>query len=212
MADIRFKNLPKLLNDIRTKGWKLDSFLFEYNGVKTIVVLRIYEGDERKPDKYAVADIEFVNQKDISNSIRGYIDFYEVHFENFNEFIDFFAIKDRGKGRDLFLDFAVFFSKFIPAEKKIQKENDIERRVLASRTEPNDPDAIYCKDVKRNGKYPDGTPHQRSIENSNKAELLREKLYLKYKDDLNYSFYFSKNPEDERSDEEIMLNVAQREE
>ncbi|MFQ9597120.1 MAG: DUF6037 family protein [Streptococcus sp.] len=30
MTNIRFNNLPKLLNSMRTKGWVIDSFLFNY--------------------------------------------------------------------------------------------------------------------------------------------------------------------------------------
>lgn len=210
MAEIRFKNLPKLLKDIQEKGWRIDSFLFEYNGVKTIAIITLYENDDKKTSKYAVAKIEFVMRKDTTKSINGYIDFYEVHFKDYYEFIRFFNINVTGERRDLFIDFAEYFSKKIPDRKIVQKNDEIERVVLARRTDPNDPDAIYCKEVRRNGRFSDGTPHHRSPENSNKAELLRENLYLKYKEELNYSFYFSTKPEDERTDEEIMIAVAKR--
>lgn len=210
MAEIRFKNLPKLLNDIRKKGWRIDSFLFEYNGIKTIVILTLYENNEKKPSKYAVAKIEFVMRNDTTKSISGHIDFYKVKFNMPSEFFQFFDVTETGKRRDFFIDFFEYFSKKIPDKKIVQKSDDIERVVLARKIDPNDPDAIFCNDVRRNGKFSDGTPHRRSSENSNKAELLREKLYLRYKEDLNYSFYFSTKSEDERTDEEIMMALAQR--
>lgn len=53
-----------------------------------------------------------------------------------------------------------------------------------------DPNAIYCYDVRRNGRNKDGSPNKRSIEKSNKAQSLRRKLYERYCNDTNLSFSF----------------------
>ena len=37
MANIRFKNLPSLLNDMKKKKWIIDSFFFQYKDEKYIV-------------------------------------------------------------------------------------------------------------------------------------------------------------------------------
>lgn len=50
----------------------------------------------------------------------------------------------------------------------------------------------------------------RSIENSNKAQILRPSLYEKYADDTNLSFFFSDNPDDERNDLEIFEIIAKK--
>lgn len=56
----------------------------------------------------------------------------------------------------------------------------------------------------------DGSSNVRTIENSNKARTLRPFLYEKYKEDTNLSFFFSPNPEDNKSDGEIISIVAGR--
>ena len=142
--------------------------------------------------------------------ICGYVDLYEVYFNNAIEFYNFFKI-NRGNDnpRELFLNFSEYFSKFIPIEKVIIKENNTEKEILAKRTDKKD-NRIYCFDVQRNGSKKDGSLKQRRPKNSNKAELLRPFLYQEYKDDINLSFCFSSNPEDELNDKEIMKNFANR--
>ena len=86
----------------------------------------------------------------------------------------------------------------------------LERERIGRRAEGNNPNAIYCFDVKRNGKRANGTPKSRTIKNSNKAEMLRPELYQRYRYDPNLSFFFSDNPDEERTDEEIINLVATR--
>lgn len=208
-AEILFKNLPLLLRDMERKEWIIDSFSFSYKEEPYIVLLTLYKESEHKPNEYAKAKIEFVKVKSIDRSIHGYIDFFKVSFYSSIEFCDFFGI-ERGKAnRDLFEDFSRIFSEFIPKEKIISKSN-IERNLIGRRVEGNNPNAIYCYDVHRNGKKENGTPNKRSIENSNKAQSLRPELYERYCQDTNLSFFFSDNPEAEKSDIEIMKIFANR--
>ena len=210
MGDIRFKKLPLLLNDMEKKKWIIDSFPFEYNGVNTIVILRRYTESKKKPNKYAKAEIEFIDENNIEHMICGYIDLYEVYFDNAIKFYNFFRIEgDNNSPWELFLNFSEYFSEFIPKEKIIIKENNTEKEILAKRIDKND-NGIYCFDVRRNGPKKDGSLKKRKPKNSNKAELLRPFLYQKYKGDINLSFYFSPNPEDELSDEEILRKIASR--
>ncbi|CAK7066933.1 MULTISPECIES: DUF6037 family protein [Fusobacterium] len=210
MAKLRYENLKLLLNDMEKKEWLIDSFLFQYNNIEVIAILKRYKEKEKKPNEYAKAKLEFIKRENINNSINAYIDFYEVHFKNVNEFIEFFNIKNKNEKRNLFLDFAINFAQFIPKEKIVHKNDQLERRILGSRAEGNNINAIYCFDVRRNGIRENGDLNTRSIENSNKACILRPKLYELYKDDLNLSFFFSENQEDELSDEIIISNVAKR--
>lgn len=210
LAELRYENLRLLLKDMEQKGWLIDSFLFQYNRVNTVVILKRYKDGERKPSKYAKAKIEFIQRENVNNSINAYIDFYEVHFESANRFIKFFNIENRNVGRDLFFDFSLYFAQFIPKEKIVRKNDRLERRLLGGRSEGNNPNAIYCFDVRRNGTKQNGEPNERSIENSNKAAVLRPELYEIYKDDLNLSFFFSEDEIDELSDEIIVSNVANR--
>lgn len=205
---IRFENLPKLLKSMKQKDWIIDSFLFRYKEEDYAVILKTYNKKERKPNNFAVAKLEFIKTSDASNSIHAYCDFYEVYFDSVAEFADFFNIEIKNANRNLFLDFSKIFSKYIP-DKKVDNKSELLCKLQGSRCEGNDPDSIYCYDVRRNGET-DGVSNVRTIENSNKARTLRPFLYGKYKEDTNLSFFFSPNPEDENSDEEIISRVASR--
>ena len=209
MANIRFKNLPSLLNDMEKKKWIIDSFFFQYKDEKYIVILKLYKDHKRKPSKYAKAEVEFIRRTNENESITGYIDFYEVHFYNMDQFCDFFGVEKGNSIRNLFIDFSNIFSNYIPLEKTIEKSKQ-ERHLIGQRAEGNNPNAIYCFDVRRNGSKEDGTLNVRSIENSNNAQILRPSLYEKYADDTNLSFFFSDNPDDERNDLEIFEIIAKR--
>ena len=208
---VRFQNLPELLNDMNRLGWIIDSFPFEYNGKQTIVILTLYTLNERKPSEYAQVKLEFISQDDANHSIKAYADFYEVHFNSVREFFDFFDINrlDGNRFREIFRNFSECFARVIPMQKVINKPL-LERELIGRRAEGNNPNAIYCFDVRRNGRRSDGTPNSRSIENSNKAEMLRPELYHRYRHDPNLSFFFSDNPNEERTDEEIINLVAIR--
>ena len=208
---VRFQNLPELLNDMNRLGWIIDSFPFEYNGQQTIVILTLYTLNERKPSEYAQVKLEFISQDDANHSIKAYADFYEVHFNSVREFFDFFDINrlDGNRFREIFINFSECFARVIPMQKVINKPL-LERELIGRRAEGNNPNAIYCFDVRRNGRRSDGTPNSRSIENSNKAEMLRPELYHRYRHDPNLSFFFSDNPNEERTDEEIINLVAIR--
>lgn len=208
---IRFQNLLELLNDMNRLGWIIDSFPFEYNGKQTIVILTLYTPKERKPSEYAQVKLEFISQDDANHSINAYADFYEVHFNSAIEFFDFFDINrlDGNRFREIFINFSECFARVIPMQKVINKPL-LERERIGRRAEGNNPNAIYCFDVKRNGKRANGTPKSRTIKNSNKAEMLRPELYQRYRYDPNLSFFFSDNPDEERTDEEIINLVATR--
>lgn len=56
----------------------------------------------------------------------------------------------------------------------------------------------------------DGSLNERSIENDNKAQSLRPDLYEKFCSDTNLSFFFSDRKEDYKTDDEILVNFANR--
>ena len=208
MAEIRFKNLPKLLSSMEKKEWIIDSFLFNYKKEDYVVILKLYNDTERKPSEYAKVKLEFIRANNINKSIQAYADFYEVHFNSLNEFADFFNINKGTAIRNLFVDFSEIFSKFIP-DKKYEEKQGLIQQLQGSRCEGNNPNAIYCYDVRRNGET-DGRKNTRSKANSNKAYTLRRSLYEKYKEDKNLSFFFSDELNDEKTDEEIIKQVAAR--
>ncbi|MDU1583706.1 MAG: DUF6037 family protein, partial [Peptoniphilus harei] len=147
---IRFESLPKLFKSMKQKDWIIDSFLFRYKKEDYAVILKTYNKKERKPNNFAVAKLEFIKTSDASNSIHAYCDFYEVSFDSVAEFADFFNIEIKNANRNLFLDFSKIFSKYIP-DKKVDNKSELLCKLQGSRCEGNDPDSIYCYDVRRNG-------------------------------------------------------------
>ena len=89
MTNIRFNNLPKLLNNMRTKGWVIDSFLFNYNNHRYIVILKTYSEAERKPSKFAQVKLEFIKADEIESSIYAYADFMMFIFTQQKNFVIF---------------------------------------------------------------------------------------------------------------------------
>lgn len=208
MAEIRFKNLPKLLSSMEKKEWIIDSFLFKYKKEDYVVILKLYSDTEGKPSEYAKVKLEFIRANNINESIQAYADFYEVHFNSLDEFANFFNINRGNANRNLFVDFSEIFSKYIP-DKKYEEKKGLIQQLQGSRCEGNNPNALYCYDVRRNGET-NGRKNTRSKANSNKAYTLRRSLYEKYKEDKNLSFFFSDKLGDERTDEEIIKQVAAR--
>ena len=208
MVQIRFKSLPKLINSMKKLGWIIDSFQFKYKNELYFVILKLYSENENRPTRYTQVKLEFIKASNISESIHATADFYEVHFTSVNEFVNFFGISSGNANRDLFIDFSDIFSKFIPSVKQ-EVKSGLLRKLQGSRCEGNNPKAIYCYDVRRNGET-NNRKNSRSLENSNKAFTLRKNLYNKFKDDENLSFFFSDKPDDEKTDAEIISQFSKR--
>lgn len=210
MAEIRFTQLKSLLQDMKNKGWCIETFPFEFNGKNCIAILRPSE-DKDKPKKFA--ELEFIKADNINSSIMAYADFFKVSFYLANDFYAFFEIKPsiETSGGRIFSTFSEYFSKFIPEVKTdYAQKPKIEKELIVAKVEKDKSNHIYCYDVHRTGEKENGEPKQRSIENDNKARMLRPNLYEKFKQDRNFSFFFSDKREDEKTDEAIMKAVAQR--
>lgn len=203
-----FENLKPLLQDMRKKKWLIESWLFSYNQINTIVILELYEDGDKKPNKYALAEISFykIGTKD---KLSAYLDWHQVHFYKAGDFFNFFNIDtgNRSHGRFVFQNFSKYFARFIPTQKNISKDQQ-QNSLIISHLNKASGDGQYCFAIRRNPDKNDGSMGKRSRANRNKAELLRPILFEQYKKDENISFYFSENPDKEKSDQEIMANFA----
>ena len=86
--------------------------------------------------EYAKVKLEFTRSNNINESIQAYADFYDIN---------------KGTGnRDLFVDFSKIFLTFIP-DKKYEEKQGLIQQLQGSRCEGNNPNSIYCYDVRRNG-------------------------------------------------------------
>lgn len=197
--------LKDLIEDMRHVGWIIELFPFTYNDVECTVVLKLYEDGQRKPNKYAQAALEFIRLEDELH-LKGHCNLTRVSFESVVDFYKFFNIKTDPANDDvarIFENFSDYFINHVPNRKR-RDYSEKERDLIGGRLDVGRP-GKYCFNVARNGNN-----GQRSIENSNKAELYRPQLFERFKDDQNISFHFSTDPNAERSDVEIRDAYANR--
>ncbi len=207
--NIRFYTLPSLLSDMEKKNWVIDAFQFTYNTIPCYCLFTLYDTNEKKPSDNAKLKLDFIHKNNTDECIKAYADFQEVKFKSVSEFCNFFNIKGNGNYRDLFINFADFFSTVLPKEITKNKPRT-EERLIARRLEPDNPNAIYCFDIRRNGHDENGNNNVRSVRNSQKAEMFCSDLYERFKSDTNLSFFFSENPSDEVKLEEILRRFSER--
>lgn len=188
-----FENLKPLLKDMRKKKWVIESWLFSYNKIDTIVILELYEDGDKKTNEHSLAEISFykVGGKE---KLSAYLDWYQVYFHKATDFYRFFNI-DRdnpSRGRSVFQHFSEYFAQFIPIQKNISKDKQ-QNSLIIFHLNKQSGDGRYCFAIRRNPNKNDGSMGKRSCVNRDKAELLRPNLFEKYKKDENISFYFSEN-------------------
>lgn len=205
------RNLKALRDAMRTQGWVVTCFDFTYKQRGYYVTVTDYINSP-KPDAFALVHLCFMRKTDITDSLsvpanrNGII----VDPQTLREF---FGIEWANNVGDLLRQFTEQFGKWIPVE--IEDLSDGQKRAVVRQLgisdASDDPDKIYCIDVRRTGTRADGSLKERSSFNSQKSEFLRPELYAKFKDDLNLSFYYSIDPSAEKTDGQIIASVAARE-
>lgn len=187
-----------LKSEMIKNGWMVEPFLFKYNNVNCVVLVKRYTENEEKV-KNSIIKLEFY--KEDNRCLYADVKKYGIYFESAKAFRIFFNIRYVENIGDIFKQFKEYFIKFIPVkinENKTEKEKIIMVKSL-SESDSEDPNKIYCFGVKRTG--------NRSPFNDNKARLLRPKLYNDINDNT-VSFCFSSDREKEKGDVEILANWA----
>lgn len=207
-----FENLKTLKTDMETKGWVIDSFLFQYQRIQYIVLVKLYTENERRP-QYALLKLEFIRQDNLDSrllipvNVNGFL----TDIVPISDIRAFFGVEYQENLGVFIEQFYERLSGFIPIEVS-ENKSDAERRAMVvdlSRKDSENPNKIYCTGVKRNPNV-DGVQQHRSPYNDNKTRLLRPDLYPEFADDDTISFCYSENAEDEKTKEEIMENFAAR--
>lgn len=206
------QNLRSLRDDMRKKGWTIDSFYFPFNGVNYIVLVIDYLPGE-KQDQYALVKLDFLHPDNFkyhllvpANSKRlicGAMDlriFFKIppDYEHLGD-----ALRTLTKQLGYCTPTKVNTSKS-QAEKKaiVYKIND---------ENSDDAEKLYCFAVKRNPVLIDkqtNEPRQlkRSADNDRKTQFLRSSLYERLGIDDTLSFCYSDDPKMDYPDEVIIDN------
>jgi hypothetical protein len=207
-----FENIKTLKTDMETKGWIMDSFLFQYKRIQYIVLVKLYTEKERKP-QYALLKFEFIRQDNLDSrllipvNVNGFL----TDIVPIGKIRTFFGVEYQENLGVFIEQFYEQLADFIPIEVS-ENKSDAERRTMVadlSRSDSENPNKIYCMGVRRNPDV-DGVQQHRSIYNDNKTRLLRPDVYQEFAEEDTISFCYSENAEDEKTIEEIMRNFAAR--
>ena len=204
-------NLRSLRDDMRKKGWTIDSFRFPFNGVNYIVLVILYLPGEEKG--YALAKLDFLHPEDFkfhllvpANSkglICGAMDlriFFKIppDYEHLGDAL-------RTLTREL--------GYCTPTKVNTSKSQAEKKAIVYELSDGNSEDAekLYCFAVKRNPVLMDketNEPRQskRSAYNDQKTKILRPSLYERLGIDDTLSFCYSDDPEMDYPDEVILDN------
>ncbi|HCI96256.1 DUF6037 family protein [Providencia rettgeri] len=200
-----FENFKLLKMDMVAKRWVIEAFPFNYKKRDYIILAKLYEDGETKP-KYALMKVEILKSGNINERLvlsvnaNGFI----IEAKQLRAFFDIEYGKNLG---NLLSQFNEYFAQFIPTHITLGKSPHIEEAMVTSlsRSDRQDPNKRFCYGVMRNS---DG--RGRSPFNDNKTRLLRPTLYSEFSSDLSISFCYSTDSYDEKSDEVIIKNFANR--
>src|SRR3990167_1532914 len=114
-----FDSFKLLKNDMIDKGWVIDAFPFNYKDCDYIVLAKLYQEGEKKP-QYALMKVEILKSENIDERLTAPV--------NANGFLieakplrEFFNIEYGGNLGDLLSQFNAYFSQFIPTHVNLGK-------------------------------------------------------------------------------------------
>ncbi|WEV64538.1 DUF6037 family protein [Bifidobacterium sp. ESL0732] len=202
-------NLKPLKAQMESKNWSIDAFDFRYKKEKYIVLVKLYEKDERKP-KYALLKLEFCKSDDITDSLETPANIQGLMIDA-KKIREFFGIEYSENLGEILAQFATLLGGYIPIE--IGKKTEEQKNAMVhslSISDREDPNAIYCYKAQRNGKGSNGEQRHRTHFNGEKTKLLRPILFDKLNEDPTISFCYSTDLTDSKTDEEIIANFGDR--
>ncbi|MFD1988665.1 DUF6037 family protein [Paenibacillus nicotianae] len=200
-----FENLKLLKQDMKSKGWVIDSFYFNYKKQNYIVLVKLFEKNENFPE-YALLKLEFLKENNFSDILVVYANSSKL-LTDAKTLREYFGIEYSSNLGDILLQFSRELAKFIPEEVSDNK-NEHQKEAMCrslSKSDLEDPEKKYCFYVKRNPVKKDNRLGQRSPFNDNKTRLYRPSLYERLGADTNLSFCYSTDLDQEETDENIII-------
>ena len=204
-------NLRSLRDDMRKRGWTIDSFRFPFNGVNYIVLVILYLPGEEKG--YSLLKLDFLHPEDFK--------YHLLVPANSNGLICgamdlriFFRIPpDYEHLGDALRTLTKQLGYCTPTKVNTSKSQTEKQAIIYELSDGNseDADKLYCFAVKRNPVLMDketNEPRQskRSSYNDRKTRIFRPTLYEKLGKDDTLSFCYSNDPKMDYSDEVIIDN------
>jgi len=204
-------NIKLLKKDMEAKGWIIESFNFTFKNNKYIVLVVLYNKDERKP-KYASVKMIFVKYNFPQDTLTCPANSYGLMISA-QELREFFGISYSKNLGDILLQFSMHLGRFIPCNVKPNHSQQEKRLMVSqlSRLDKEDESKVYCYAVRRNPiktnlRTGESKQYLRSMYNDNKTRILRCTLYEKLGSDYTISFCYSADSSLDFGDIEIINN------
>ena len=202
------ENLKLLQKDMKNKGWCIEAFDFTLKEQHYVVLVKLYSG--KKPDEYALAELEFIRIKDDERLIT-HANSRSIGKQT-QQIREFFGIEYSENLKDAMTWLSGEINKAIPITAGLVKNTQLQIRMVESlsNSDGESVNAIYCIRVRRNGLSKYGVQGQRSDFNDNKTRCLRPNLYKAFEQDKTISFCYTDDKSKELSDTKIQQNFAQQ--
>ena len=204
-------NLRSLRDDMRKKGWTIDSFRFPFNGVNYIVLVILYLPGEEKG--YALLKLDFLHPDNFKYHLLVPANSNGLIYGAMDLRIFFRIPPDYEHLGDALRTLTKQLGYCTPTKVNTAKSQDEKKAIIFELSDGDSEDAekLYCFAVKRNPVLVDketNAPRQskRSAYNDRKTKFLRPTLYEKLRKDDTLSFCYSNNPEMNYPDEVILDN------
>ena len=181
----KMENLIALIVDMQKKGWNIHAFFYEYNKVRTVVLVKstnCFVSDNKFDN--TICKLTFFDRDNDAHSLET-----EANERSFSVSVTdirrFFNIKSVKNVNDFLDSFYEHFNRRVPL--KVDKLVDEELQICINNTYISKAENPYtnCFAVKRNGNN-----GQRSPFNEDKAKRYCPDIYEHFKSDTNISFCF----------------------
>ncbi|MGY5139587.1 DUF6037 family protein [Mycoplasmopsis gallinarum] len=201
-------NLKSYVDDMEQRSLTLSVFTFVYKKNKYFVFVKRFSSIEKKENKYAIAKLEFLKQKnndeiDYNNTLIAEVDMFKIYIDA-KSLRDFFNIEYKKNLGDILKQFTNYFNEQIPT---IISESSQEEKIAISyylnKNKEEESNKIYCYKLKLNPK-----DWKRSESNSRKSQLLKPLLFKKIMETERISFCYTDDPRKEAKDSKLLEDLA----
>ncbi|AUX11681.1 DUF6037 family protein [Latilactobacillus sakei] len=206
------------ISNMKVHGFIISGFNFTFNGVEYPTVVSIAASDLSDYDQQgilcAIIVVNPQNDQQHFNMIYSETNGLRAGKHN-GDFYDFFGIDTNNSQENHFgrligsigisMNEAIspIYTGIFPAKVKAAIRDN------AANSDPENPNKKYCIGIRLNPQNQFGVYGQRSEFNTEKTHKMRPDLFALYANDSRISFLYSENPDQEKTDSEIVLNFNQ---
>jgi len=197
-------NLTLLKDDMVKQNWTICSFLFFYNNVEYIVLVKRFVGTEQRVSEFALVKLHFMKVSNLNDDLHVEANRIRLIIEP-DDLRNYFGIINRTNNGDILQQFTERLGNAIPTT-VASNISSAEKNAMVhslSKSDSEDPRKIYCTGVRRNP-----SDSSRSDFNADKTKLLRPSLFKHFENDNKISFCYSIDENKENDDAIVLKKFA----